>query len=198
MKIMLVVQDRGLQAAADRFAALAEDGPAILAGVLNAEGMAAREKTVAAETAQTGLKHDTLQRAQHAIEAGPNGLSFTITSQGGNVRLRFFGPHEGGGGVTATPWNRATYYGGAFLTSGRAGARRMVPKLNGQVFERATSKLRWNENRPGRKAYKSPIRVVRSGLFIPDEMTKGQTLGAFEGAVSSMADRIVTRLGAFA
>ncbi len=158
-----------------------------LVAVLNAEGRAVRERTVAAETAQTGLSHDTLDRAQHGHDATVASLAFTIAAQGGNVRLKYFGAREGGGGVTAHPWNRPTFYAGAFITSGRPGRRKPSPKLNGQVYE----------NIAGGK-WGGKIRLKRSGLFIPTEMTKGATAGAFEAGARTALTRVVRRLAAIA
>lgn len=186
MQILVSFQDRALSQFAQRLSALASHGPVVMADALNAGGQAVRSATVAAETAQTGLRHDTIDRAQRAIEAAPGRLAFTITSRGGNVRLKYFGAKEGGGGVTAHPWNRPTFYRGAFITSGLPGRRAPSPKLNGQVFENIAGG-RWG----------GAIRQRRSGLFIPKEMTAGRTAAAFNGAAHTvLSTTIVTRLGA--
>lgn len=140
---------------------------------LNAEGRAVREHTVSAETAQTGLPHDTLDRAQRADEATTGSLAFTIRSSGGNVRLKYFGACESGSGVTARPWGRSTFFAGAFINSGWHGLRKPSPKLKGHVYERGISK-----KTPGLRVLKQ----VKSGVFIPTEMTKGATVDAFDAA----------------
>jgi hypothetical protein len=184
--VQLVVnfQDRALSDYAKRLEQFGQTGPVVLAQALNQEGHAARKATVAAETAQTGLSDSTIGRAQQTIDATPGRLAFWIVSRGGNVRLKFFHPSEGDGGVSATPWNRQTFYPGAFMKSGPKGHRKLSGRLGGQVFE----------NIQGGK-WGGKIRVKRSGLFIPHEMVTGATAGAFNAAVAVMAPRIVTRLG---
>jgi len=187
MQIIVAFRDQALSAYAARLEAMAAGaGRAAIAQALNEGGAEVRERTVAAEAKQTGLPTDTIDRAQKTIEATPASLSFTITSHGGNVRLKYFGPIEGGGGVTARPWGSAHFYRGAFITSGRPGHRAPSPKLHGHVFENISGG-RWH----------GKIRLKRSGLFIPTEMTKGSTAAAFDTASSSLlATTIVSRLGA--
>jgi hypothetical protein len=185
MQIRISFQDRSLSDYAARLEQFSQTGAVVLSQALNLEGHAARAATVAAETSQTGLSGSTIGRAQQAIEASAGRLDFWIISRGGNVRLKFFHPSEGDGGVTATPWNRRTFYPGAFLMSGPKGHRKLSARLGGQVFE----------NVQGGK-WGGKIRVKKSGLFIPHEMVSGATAGAFNAAVAVMAPRIVTRLGA--
>ena len=188
MQIVVAFQDRALSQFAQRLGALAANGPVVMAEALNAGGQAVRAATVAAETAQTGLTHDTIDRAQHAIAATPGNLAFTITSRGGNVRLKYFGAREGGGGVTAHPWNRPTFYRGAFINSGFGARRAPSPKLGGHVYER-TGAISAKTKRP-------KIRQVRSGLFIPKEMQTGATAKAFTAAANTvLTTTIVSRLG---
>ena len=188
MHIVVSFRDQALSRYAARLEALAGgEGRGALAQALNEGGRAVRQATVAAETAQTGLPGDTLERAQRELPADSGSLSYTIWSEGGNVRLKYFGAKEGGGGVTAHPWNRSTYYDRAFITSGPPGRRAPSPKLGGHVYRSVGGSRRWG----------GPISVVRSGLFIPVEMTKGQTAAAFDtGAASVLATTVVARLGA--
>jgi hypothetical protein len=186
MHIVVTFRDQSLSRYAARLEALGGGaGRGLLAQALNEGGQAVRSATVAAETAQTGLPGSTLERAQQTIEASAGSLNYTIWSDGGNVRLKYFGAEEGGGGVIAHPWNRSTYYDRAFITSGPRGRRAPSPKLGGQVY-RGVGR-RWG----------GPISLVRSGLFIPTEMTKGQTAVAFgKGSASVLATTVVSRLGA--
>ncbi|RFB80414.1 hypothetical protein [Methylovirgula sp. 4M-Z18] len=185
MRLIINLNDQAFNAFRTKLAALAEQGPQIMASALNAGGDALRNATVVAETAQTGLTRDTIDRAQHATPASPGRLTYVIQAHGGNVRLKFFGAREGGGGVTAHPWNRSTFYQGAFITSGRPGARAVSPKLNGQVYV----------NIQGRK-WGGKIKQERSGLFIPTEMTKGATAQAFESQSQVVLNGVMTRLAA--
>lgn len=184
MQIVVTFRDHILADYAKRLEQMAGSGMGVLAQALNEGGAAVREQTVAAETAQTGLPGDTLDRAQQEIPASSGSLTYTIRSQGGNVRLKYFGAKEGGGGVTAHPWNSGHFYPGAFINSGWRGRRAPSPKLGGHVYERVGS---------GRL----PIKQSRSGLFIPTEMTKGQTASTFEsGSATVLATTVLKRLGA--
>ena len=188
MHIVVTFRDQMLSRYAARLEALGSgEGKSILAQALNEGGQAVRSATVAAETAQTRLPGDTLERAQKTIEASAGSLSYTIWSEGGNVRLKYFGAKDTGGGVTAHPWNRSTYYDRAFIMSGPRGRRAPSPKLRGHVYRGVGASRR----RGG------PISLVRSGLFIPTEMTKGSTAAAFDkGATTVLATTVVARLGA--
>ncbi|SEG71983.1 hypothetical protein SAMN04488144_1557 [Methylobacterium sp. 190mf] len=57
---------------------------------------------------------------------------------------------------------------GGFTRSGAPGRRALSPKLGGHVFV----------NTEGRK-WRGHLRKVKSGLYIPAEMTSGATLAAF-------------------
>jgi len=187
MKVLTVLAGTGLETFRAGFARLGEEGPSIMAGLLNAGGLALRTRTVAKETEQTGLKESTVDRAQVAVEASPGRLSFSIQVEGGNIRLKHFGAQESGGGVTARPWNRPTFYPGAFITSGRQGARAPAPKLHGQVYRaKSETSRRWGR----------PITQVKSGLFLPDELVKGETIAAWEEGTAPLLDGIMTRLAA--
>lgn len=187
MRLVATLQAGPFDEFSRRLSFLATHARPELAAALNAGGHEMRERTVAAETAQTGLPHGTIARAQHEHEATPSGLAFAIVAQGGNVRLKYFGAREGGGGVTAHPWGRSTFYAGAFITSGRPGHRRPAPKLNGHVFQ----------NIAGGK-WGGKIRLVRSGLFIPTEMTKGATAAAFEAGAKGVLQGVIRRLASIA
>ena len=184
MQVIVTFQDRGLSDYAARLAQLGANAPTILSQALNAAAAETRRKTVAAETAQTGLSGDVIDRAQHEIQASPGRLAFTILSRGGNIRLKFFAATETGSGMTADPWARRTFFPGAWIKAGGGfgGARVDLP-FGGEV-----------KRRVGRS--RLPTTTVKSGLFIPTEMTRGATAGAFEASAGIIASRIVTRLGA--
>ena len=183
LHLLATFQDRAFGAYAARLKALGDQGRVVLAGALNAAGADLRHATVAAETAQTGLPETTLEKAQKATEASSASLAFTIRSEGGNVRLKYFGAEETVGGVTAHPFGQQRMFAHAFIKGGRFPNRVAIRKLNGQVFERTGV---------GRK-----IRAVRSGVVIPAEMVKGRTAAAFTGGVETIvATAIVSKLGA--
>lgn len=177
----LRVETAGLDHLAGEFRNLAQQGPAVMATVLNSVGRELRKATVAAEVRQTGLKSGTISRAQKEHRASPGSLVYTIEAEGGDVRAKFFNPSEGAGGVTAHPWNGTTEYSKAFMSGGAFGKR--VKLHSGEVFQRVgTSRL--------------PIKAVRTGLYIPKELTKGETLSTFDAGTGQIADMVVRRLGA--
>ena len=150
--------------------------PLVLSRGLNKAGLKARTQMRRDLVGQTGLKYGVFVRALRSTSATPSSLAFVIKSKGGNVSLKFFKPREGKGGVTARPWNGSTFYRGAFTKSG--GGRRKTkrfksPKLKGQVFVNVDGG-RWR----GR------IAIVKSGLFIPEEMVTGRSASAFNAAVT--------------
>ena len=185
MHLVARIDASGLTNLRTRVAGIADHGPALMARALNEAGGAIRQATVAAETAQTGLKQGTIDRAQKTDGAYAERLTFSIRSKGGNVRLKYFGAKEGGGGVTASPWRKKRFYRGAFITSGPRGRRAPSPKLNGHVFRNVEG-----------GAWGGKIETVRSGLFIPTEMTKGATLRAFRKGASGVGVAVLTRIAA--
>lgn len=111
---------------------------------------------------QTGLKRGTLVRA---IKGASSGAGYVIKSHGGDIRLKFFGARETRKGVSAAPWNKRKVYAGTFIKGGRFPNRKGLP-FGGQVMRRV-----------GRK--RLPIKGQKSGLYIPEEMVKGQSEAAF-------------------
>ena len=184
MQIIVTFRDRSLADYADRLEKLsAGSGRAMLAQALNQAGHAMRQATVSAETAQTGLKLATIDRAQQEIVASPGRLAYTISSHGGNVREKFFGAQETGSGVTAHPWNRSQFTQGGFIKAGGFGGPRVDLPWGGEVKKRKGSA-------------RLSISTVRSGLYIPTEMVKGQTASAYHAGAEVAVAAIVSRLGA--
>lgn len=180
MKLTITGSGR-LGAIARQVEVMAGAAPREMATVLNSVGPAARSLVIAAETKQTGLKRATIVRALKERRASAGDLSYRITSQGGNIRAKFFTPVEADGGVVAKPWGMATTYASAFTMGGRLG-NRVALRMGGEVLQRAGK---------GR----GPIRTVHSGVLIPEEMTKGETLAAFEDGAANVASTVVRVLG---
>ena len=173
--LRLTVETKGLERIA---AALHAGGQKIepgIAGAINQVGRAGRAAMVRTLPKQTGLPRKTIVRFLMTKQvAKPGSLVFRIQGRGGDISLKYFGAKEGGGGVTAKPWNQPTFFRGAFITSGRPGARRAVPKLNGQVFRNAAGG-RWG----------GAIEKLNSGLYLPKEMVTGETGAAWETAIAT-------------
>ena len=145
-------------------------------------GRTAHQDILAPLEAQTGLHGNT--RIQRAVKDEAGGLSWSLVTRGGNISLKYFGAHEGGGGVTASPRDTPTFYGGAFTKSGQPGQRAFVGKLNKQVFRNGAG-----------GAWGGKISRVRSGVTIPDEMVRGKTAQTFGQSVErGFAKRLPTIL----
>mgnify|MGYP003383607702 CR=1 FL=1 len=147
-----------------------------LARALKHTGDKAKTQVVRALTAQTGLKRQVLVRAVKPKMVGQ--LTFQLETKGGDVSLKFFGAKETRKGVSAAPWGARRIYAGTFTKGGLFPKRTPLSKGGGHVFQR-TGKGRL------------PISRVKSGLYIPTEMLKGQTVAAWEQVIrSDLAPRV--------
>jgi hypothetical protein len=154
-----------------------KNAPQIMADGLNAAGPGLRRATIAAEVAQTGLSKSTISRAQREHRASASHLVYEIAAKGGDVRLKFFKARETKAGVSAAPWNKRQVYEGNFIKGGRFPDRVGIG-MGGHVFKRTG-------------AARGPIEGGRSGLFIPKEMTTGQTAAAFEARQGTVLAAVV-------
>jgi hypothetical protein len=118
---------------------------------------------------QTGLKRKTINKALKSTRASYSSGAYIIRSKGGNVRVMFFHARETRAGVSAAPWNARRVYPHTFMKGGRF-PKRVALKLGGAVLERAGSA-------------RFPLHGVKSGLFIPEEMVKGESETAFYATV---------------
>lgn len=114
---------------------------------------------------QTGLKPAVITRALK-VQVLDDG--FKITSRGGKIRLKFFGPRETRAGVSAAPRGKRQVFKSTFLKGGRFPNRRTL-NMGGNVFERL----------PGSNRWRAPVRLVRSDVTIPEEMVTDATEQAF-------------------
>ena len=162
----------------NQIGAAGKNAPVALARAINHTGAKARTQMVRALVPQTGLKRKTIVKALRESKAGAGGLTYTIRSHGGNIRLKHFGARETRSGVSAAPWNQRSIWAHTFMKAGWWPNRVTKSNWNGQVFERIGSR--------GRTASgMHRFEVVRSGLFIPDEMVQGASAEAFTSAVAS-------------
>lgn len=142
--------------------------PLVINRAINHTGDKARTQMRNVLVGQTGLKRKTIVKAVKSTKAFGSG-AYTIYSRGGNIRLKFFGARETRRGVTAAPWNARRLYAGTFMKGGRF-PNRVGLNMGGAVFQRTGQ---------GR----SPIKAVKSGLFIADEMVSGASEQAFNTTV---------------
>lgn len=171
------------KAAGDRLHKAAEELPSgVLNRAINHTGDKARTGVRVALVIQTGLKRKTINKAITSTKASnKGGGNYVIKSKGGNVRLQFFGARETQAGVSASPWNQRRIYNATFIKGGKF-PNRVALKFGGAVLERADRS-------------RFPIHVVKSGLFIPEEMVKGRSAEAFFDIVQrDLPDRIAHEL----
>lgn len=151
-----------------RIAELEKKFPVVLPRIINQVGARARTQVIRALTKQTGLDRRVIVKAVdlNLKKANRGRLSYEMVTRGGNIRLKYLKPKETPDGVVARPFGKRTLYPGAFMRGGHWPDRKPVPSFDGHVMFR---------NGRGRH-----ISFARSGVFIPTEMTQGETRAAFE------------------
>ena len=168
----------GLRVVSDKLRNAGKQAPVILKAAVKHTGDKAVSAMRSALVPQTGLKRKTLVKA---VKGRSTGSGYEIKSHGGNIRLKFFGARETSKGVSAAPWNKRQVYPGTFIKSGWW-PKRVKAIAGGQVLQRAG-------------AGKYPIHGVKSGLFIAEEMVKGNSEAAFYSTLDSdLAPRIAHEL----
>lgn len=169
----------GLAIAGRRFAQVAKEAPEATRRAINHTGDKAKTAMKIALVIQTGLKRRTMDKALKSSKISQrNGGSYVVKVVGGEAKLSKFGARETRAGVSAAPFNSRRVFGKTFKKGGHFPNRVAIPKLHGQVFVRAGSA-------------RFPIRVVKSGVILPNEMLKGLSAQAF---YSTIARDLPTRL----
>lgn len=151
-------------------AAAGRKAPLAITRAVNHTGDKARTQMRRVLVPQTGLKMKTIRKAVTSTRSF-NGGDYVIKSSGGNIRLKFFKARETRKGVSAAPWNKRRVYGGSFMKGGRF-PKRVALNMGGAVIARAG-------------AGRTPLKTIKSGLFIPEEMVKGQSAAAFYSTVEA-------------
>jgi hypothetical protein len=152
---------------AERFGSIPKKIRPAIRMAVNDTGNQTRTPMKRALVGQTGLKPKVINAAVRTTPATDASLAYTMTTRGGDIRLKYFAAREYRGGVSAAPRNVRRRYPGRFMKGGRHPNRVAIPALNGHVFARS-----------GRA--RLPISVQRSGVFIPKEMVIGATAAAFD------------------
>jgi hypothetical protein len=173
--MLTIKADTGvLRDLAKRLEAFGKKLPNAQALVLNRVGTRVRQKVVPTLTAQTGLNRRVITKAVKMHRASPANPRVAIWTRGGDISLKYFGAREVPGGVVANVKGDREFIRGGFRRSGPPGRRVLSAKLNGHVFEN-TSGGKWRGH----------IRKVKSGVFIPAEMVRGETAKAFHDIVAN-------------
>lgn len=156
--------------------------PKVLPRIVNQVGNRSKTQVIRALTGQTGLPRKTIVKAVGTPNpARPGKLSYVMTTRGGNIRLKYLAPRETRPGVTAKPWGKRTLFPGTFMKGGAFPNRKVVARFDGHVYRRLNSS--------GTK-----ITQVRSGMFIPVEMTKGATAAAFERTAAPLLQQRIEKV----
>lgn len=148
--------------------------PKVVPRIVNQVGNRSKTQVIRALTKQTGLPRKTIVKAiGNPGTARPGKLSYEMTTRGGDIRLKYFNAKETKKGVTASAFGKRTLYEGAFMKGGRFPRRVTVQQFNGHVYRR----FGFGSRRDGSKG--DMLYQVRSGVFIPKELTTGETRAAF-------------------
>jgi hypothetical protein len=181
VSLQVTVDASTVEKLAQRFISAPKKVAAAQRFALQQAGNKARTGMRRALVGQTGLKYGVLVRAIRGNLSGRD--LYVIRSRGGNIRLKFFSPRETRRGTVHKSPKLASPVPNAFMKGGRFPKR--VPfkggLTNGEVHER-TGKGRW------------PVRIVRSGVFIPAEMVEGASKKAFFDASNDLAERMARKL----
>jgi hypothetical protein len=184
MQVTISFRDQVMARYANQLGALGQGGAhKALSRAMAHTGAKAKTAVGRALVQQTGLKSGTIRRAVRSIKGDAGSLSFTLKTEGGNIRLKHFGARETAKGVSAAPWNARKVHPGTFMRAGWWPKRVGKPGWNGQVFERVGGKT---------KNGKQKFQVVRSGVYIPEEMVKGASLSAWNDVINN---HLVPRVG---
>lgn len=147
--------------------------PKVLPRIVNQVGNRAKTQVIRNLTKQTGLDRRVIVAAVKVTAAGGKRLCYDMVTRGGNIRLKYLHPKETRPGVVAKPFGQSRLFPGAFMKGGKFPQRKVVDKFDGHVFIR---------NRSGGRHYT----FVRSGVFIPKEMTTGATASAFNAIAAPL------------
>lgn len=152
--------------------ALGKEAPKALQRAIARAGDQARTQVYRALTKQTGLPRKTIVKAVKVKRPSWTDLSYTMTTEGGNISLKYFSPRETRKGVVAKPFGKSTLFAGSFMKGGRF-PNRSGNVFGGHAFHRLTGK-------------RFPIEKTKSEVVIPEEMIKGETLKVFNQTVDKV------------
>lgn len=154
---------------------LEREFPKVLPQEINKVGDRSKTQVIRALTAQTGLPRNTIVKAiGKPLNAKPGRLVYEMRTKGGDIRLKYFSPRESRKGVVAKPFGQSRLFPSAFMKGGAFPNRVSIKAFHGNVyrsFGRGFRRDGWFGTR---------LTIVKSGVFIPIEMTKGATASAFE------------------
>jgi Prophage minor tail protein Z (GPZ) len=155
---------------------------------VNHTGDKAKTQVIRALAKQTGLANKVIKRSVKVNRAfgasvssfvpDESSLFYVMTTRGGDISLKYFKAREIRAGVTASPFGKRVLFAGSFIKGGRFPNRVAAKGLNGHVYRRI------GEGR-------GPLELLNSGVIIPAEMLKGETVKTFFDVVDrDLPDRV--------
>lgn len=153
----------------------------VLQRAVNHTGGKAETQVIRTLAKQTGLGYGVIKKAVRRGKAwgasassftvGRGSLTYTISTKGGDISLKYFKARETMGGVTAAPFGKRKLFGKTFIKGGLFPNRKTAKGLNGHVY------LRTGKGR-------GPLELQDSGVIIPEQMLQGATAEAFTSTVN--------------
>lgn len=161
----------------------------VLQRAVNHTGGKAETKVIRTLAKQTGLAYGVIKKAVRRgkawgasvtkFEEGRGSLTYTISTKGGDISLKYFKARETMGGVSAAPFGKRTLFARTFIKGGLFPNRKTATGLNGHVY------LRTGKGR-------GPLELKDSGVIIPEQMLQGATAEAFTSTVTeSLPPRVL-------
>lgn len=182
-EIVIKWADANLKRFDNQLKALGKDAPKALQRAVARAGDSTRTQVVRALTKQTGLPRATIVRAIKTRRPSWTDFTYTMTTTGGDISLKYFQPRETAKGVTAKPFGKRDLFEGSFLKGGKWPNRAEKMAFGGHAFHRVGS---------GRL----PVEMTKSKVIIPDEMVKGETEAAFrEHGMKMLEKRVAHEIG---
>lgn len=172
---------------------------------LNHTGDKARTAVTRVLSKQTGLPYGVVKKALKINRAyggsTMNGgfvvhsdanLSYSITSSGGDISLKYFKARETRAGVVASPHGKPQLFAGAFIKGGHFPNRKGVG-MGDHVYQPN------NPGRTGKSTWRRGVHFMDSGVIIPAEMISGASAKAFTDIVENdLPKRTMHELGRIA
>ncbi|WAC26425.1 hypothetical protein [Ancylobacter sp. SL191] len=152
-------------------------------------GNKAKTQVIRSLTRQTGLRRQVLVRAVQFRKPSYKDLTYELKTEGGNIALKYFRPRETGKGVSAAPQGGRRVFPSTFMRAGWWPHRVDKPGWGGHVFERTGVKT---------KNGKDAFRKVKSGVYIPEEMLRGETVARWREVVNRDLEKDVEHQIGFA
>lgn len=175
MHIDIKWADDSLKKYASQIERLSREFPKLLPREINKVGARAKTQVIRTLAAQTGLPRKTIVKAVgNPTKASPGKLFYEMKTSGGQIRLKFFAARETKAGVSAKPFGQRKVFPGTFMKGGRFPNRVPVAVFHGDVYR----SLGRGKRRDG--VFGSRLTLVKSEVYIPKEMTAGNTRAAFE------------------